>query len=443
MKVALPRLTRAGVSLATAGLGLVGLGMALGNLELLALGVFPLLLVALPLARRPARDPTGQRRLGTRTPRRGDPLDVEIHLRVPEGAELVEVHAPLPPGVALEEGTNLLLATRPGLLAARFRIRAHGRGRQELGAVEAWTLDPTGLVGPRKAVIAPAETLEVTPRSVRAQRVRGALRNDARRAVPDLEQARLGVGSTDFRELRDYAWGDPPKSINWKATARRLSGNAGRDAAATPLVNEYEREGRRTVLVLLDGGPALRVGTTMETGLDHGVEAALGLAALLLSRGARVGAATYNAKANPSAPPDAGEGQIPHLEKALSPGEPDREHAAQKVLQGLQRHLSGARPVLVVVTRITPATADELVALAERVRVLLGERRRGLPLHVLDVRALRLVPQGDPAWDAAAELVAREDEEAARRVREAGVRVIPWRPGLEDLRQVLARRGIV
>ena len=436
-----PRLTRAGVALATAGLGLVGLGIALGNLELLALGAFPLLLLAIPLATRPRADPTGARRLSTRTPRRGDPVDVDMHVRVPEGTSVVEVHMPLPPGVSLEEGTNLLLATRAGATATRLRIRAHGRGRQEIPPLEAWTLDPTGLLGPRRATLAPAESIEVTPRAFRAERVRGARRQDRRRQAED---ARSGTLSTDFRELRDYAWGDPPKSINWKATARRFSSLAGRgDAAGTPLVNEYEREGRRAALVLLDGGPALRVGTTRETGLDHGVEAALSLASVLLQQGARVGAATYNAKANPPAAPEAGAGQFPQVEKALSPGEPDAALTPQKTFQSLQGHLAGTRPSILVVTRITPANADELADLAERVRVLLGERRARLPLDVLDVRALDLAPADDLAWEGAARVVEREDEEAARRVRDAGARVIPWRPGSEDLRQTLARRGFL
>lgn len=438
---AAPRLTRAGVSLATAGLGLLGLGMALANVELLVLSAIPLLLVALPLARRPKGEPTGARRLSTRTPRRGDTVDVDVHARVPPGAELVEVHAPLPPGVSLEEGTNLLLATRSGAHATRMRIRAHGRGRHELGAIEAWTCDPSGLVGPVRSTLAPPEAIEVTARTFHVGRLRAAPRQ---RAARDLERARLGVESTDFRELRDYARGDPPKSINWKATARRFSATAGRGpASSTPLVNEYEREGRQAILMLLDGGPALRIGTTMETGLDHGVEAALGVAGLFLQQGARVGGAVFNAKANPPTPPQSGAGQAVHLEKALQPGDPDAEAKPQRVLQSLQRHLSGARPLLFVVTRLTPHNAPDLVELAERVRVLLGERGAGLPVHVLDVKALDLVPRDDPSWDAAALAVAQDDEAAARTLRDAGVRVTPWRPGAEDLRQILARRGFL
>lgn len=435
------RLTRAGVSLASAGLGLLALGMGLGNLGLLILAVFPLALLAIPLAQRPEARATGSRTLSTRTPRRGDAFDMELRVHPPEGARLVEVHAPLPGALALEQGTNLQLHTRQGPLGAIVRVRAPSRGQHALGPVRAQVIDPTGLLAPQVTEVAPAESVHVTPRARRAPHRRGANRR-ARLVLPEREEARWGVGSSDFRELREYAWGDPPKSINWKATAKRLGARAGHERAGTnPLVNEYEKEGRTTALVLLDGGEALRVGTNLETGLDHGAEAALAISAIFLSRGARVGAATYGASASPPAAPDAGPGQLPSIEKALSPAELDFTSTPVRAFQDLQAHLAGTRPVVVVVTRVTPANADALIEVAKRLRVLLRERRRALPLHVLDVRALGLVPPGGAGWDAAKRLVERADEMAARRLAEAGANVVSWRAGAEDLHSLLARKG--
>lgn len=436
-------LTRAGVSLATAGLGLLGLGMAMGNVELLVLATFPLLLLAAPLAARADRRVGGMRLLSTRTPRRGDPVDVELRLRVPEGVELAEAHAGVPAGFSLDQGTNLLLHTQPGAHVARFRLRAHARGQHALPPVTVETLDPHGLLAARTMQVAPAESLEVTPRAFHSDRVRRRGVRKARNPLPDLEHARLGAGSSDFRELREYAWGDPPKSINWKATARRLSSQAGRAQTATvPLVNEYEKEGRRTVLVLLDGGADLRVGTTLETGLDHAVEAAVSAARLFLDRGARVGAATFHAASPGICAPEAGGANAMSLERALAPGAPDPALTPQRVLRDFDRHLAGGHPVLFVVTRLTPRNSTAIADIARRMRVLLHERRRTVLVYVVDVRALALAPPAGPAWETARELVEREDEEAAREVVEAGARVIPWRPGQEDLRAALLRRGL-
>ncbi len=431
------RLARAGAALATAGLGLLGLGMAVGNLALLALSVFPLSLLAYSIATQPRGDPLGSRQLSTRSPRRGEAVEMVVRSQASEAGDVVEVHAPMPESTSIEWGSNLTLHHGPGARGAIVRFRVHARGAAALPPVVAERIDALGLLAPRSTEIAPAETLRVAPRVYPSEGFRrrgaGALR---------LQQARLGVGSADFRELRDYAWGDPPKSIHWRATARRLSAYAGRGGpGSTPLVKEYDKEGRRSALVLLDGGDALRVGTTLETGLDHGVEAALAACRLLLSQGIRVGAATYGAKAGLPEPPEAGEGQMPQLERALSPGEPDAAATPVRALQQLQPHLVGSRPVLVVVTRVTPATAAQLAETAGHLRVMLREKGRRLPLVVIDVRALSLVPERGEAWRGATRLVEREDAAAARRVAAAGARLVPWRPG-DDLHALLAREGI-
>ncbi|MEA3202332.1 MAG: hypothetical protein QOE90_3760 [Thermoplasmata archaeon] len=430
--------SRAGVALATAGLGLLGLGMSVGNLSLLILSAFPLSLLAWSLATRPAGDITGQRALSTAAPRRGERVEMTIRTETPRAGDIIEVHAPLPESASLEGAdTNLAAHHGAGARGLVVGFRVHKRGPVMLPAVTAERIDALGLLAPRVGEVAPPLAMRVAPRGYPSERLRrkGAM---ALRVQP----TRLGIGSADFRELRDYAWGDPPKSIHWRATARRLSAAAGRGgAAAAPIVKEYDKEGRRAALVLLDGGESLRIGTSLESGLDHAVEAALAACRLLLAAGVRVGAATYHAKGATPEPPESGAGQMPQLERALSPGEPDPAAGPARALQQLTPHLRGMRPVVVVVTRVTPANAQGLAELAGQMRVLLRERAKRLPLVVLDVRALSLVPSRGEAWDAAAALVAREDGEAARRVEGLGARVLPWKPG-DDVHALLAREGI-
>ena len=437
----MPRLTRAGVALTTAGFGLFSLGVAMGNLELLVLSAFPLLLLALPLAARPRAPPKVTRALSTVAPRRGEPFAMDLAIAgVPQGA-LAEVHAPLPDSVTLEAGSNVALLAGDATVAAK--LRAHARGSVDLPPVRVEVVDPAGVVGPLDAEAAPGETLRVAPRWHAIRRLRARSRTLAASPQPDRDAARVGIESTDFRELREYAWGDAPNAINWKATARRLSAMGKRGGRmSNPLVNEYEKEGKRTVFVLLDGGAQLRVGTSLETGLDHGVEAAVAAARFFLARGSRVGAWTYGARAGPVAPPESGSGQTASLERALSPGEPDPTMTLPVALRALQQHLASSRPMVVVVTRVTPANADELADAARRLRVLLAERRRAIPLVVIDVRALLLAPTPDPAWRTARQAVEREDRDAVRRVAATGARVVPWQPGREDFRRALHRGGL-
>jgi uncharacterized protein (DUF58 family) len=435
------KLSRAGVALAGAGLGLLASGMATGNVELIVLACFPLALLGLSLAS-PRAILRAARTLSTRTPRRGDAVDVEIDVfGLPAGA-IVETHASVPDGFELESGTNLALHSDPLSTRVAFRVRAHARGKHPIAAFSAETVDPRGLLAPEPVELMAAEPVEVTPRPARAERLR---RRHSRRAsaLPGGEDARLGAGSMDFRELRDYAWGDPPKAINWRATARRLSAAGSRGGAgALPLVNDYEKEGRATMIVLLDGGAHMRIGTTLETGLDHAVEAALTAARIVLDKNARVGAATFGARAAPPAAPEAGRGQMPSIERALAPGEAEPTATATHALASLRPYIAGARPLVLVVTRVTSANVEDLVALAQRLRVQMGERRRALPLLVLDVRALGLAPARTAGWEAARAAVEAEDAEARAALAAAGARLTAWRPEKEDVRAALVRRGL-
>lgn len=437
------KLTRAGVALATTGLSMLALGMGMGNLELLVLSGIPLLLVVASLAARDTGAPIGARTLSTRTPRRGDPFDVELRVKPHAASEIVEVHQPVPEGFSLLEGTNVALLSGASPGAARFRLRAHSRGAHVLGAATAEAIDPRGLVAPSSTELVKPESVHVTPRAMSAEKLRRRVRGKTKMLLADRQEVRLGAGSTDFRELRQYFWGDPPKSINWKATARRLS-RLGRQGgvAQVPLVNEYEKEGRATVLILLDGSAELRVGTKLETGLDHAVEGALSAARLFLARGARVGAATFGAKAAAPAAPESGSGQMPTIDRALSPGEPDPDASPLAVLGTFERHLAGSRPIMLVITRLTPRNAGEVAELVRRVRALARERRRRAPIFVVDVRALELAPTPAPGWAAARAIVQAEDAAAAREVAQAGARIIPWHPAREDFRAALLRRAI-
>lgn len=89
-----------------------------------------------------------------------------------------------------------------------------------------------------------------------------------------------GPTSTDFREIREYRpGGDPLRKINWKATAR----------LGDVLVNEYEPEGRATVMLYLDTTEEVAVGNVFHGALESSLGLALSLVALLLRNDFRVG----------------------------------------------------------------------------------------------------------------------------------------------------------
>jgi len=56
-----------------------------------------------------------------------------------------------------------------------------------------------------------------------------------------------GNDNQEFKELRLYSPGDPFKAINWKVTSRNLV-----RGSIWPVVNEFEKEGKKSVWIFLD-----------------------------------------------------------------------------------------------------------------------------------------------------------------------------------------------
>ncbi|OUC12482.1 MAG: hypothetical protein B0A82_22300 [Alkalinema sp. CACIAM 70d] len=135
----------------------------------------------------------------------------------------------------------------------------------------------------------------------------------ALQATGNLRQnRRIGMG-TEFAELRDYATGDDPRLIDWKATARR----------DRPLVRVLEPEQEQTLIILLDRG---RLMTAQVNGLqrfDWGLNATLSLALTALKRGDRVGVGVFDRALHTWIPPQRGDRQLTQLLERLTPIQPD------------------------------------------------------------------------------------------------------------------------
>lgn len=141
------------------------------------------------------------------------------------------------------------------------------------------------------------ETLAVTNKEVRLEakgqlfifppvtRLRHvAIRPRRTRVYAGSIPARAGGSGTEFFGVRNYQPGDPPRAINWRASARSV------DALYS---NEFQQERVADVGIVLDG----RLGTNSFAGghslFEHSVQASAALADALLSQGNRVGLLVY------------------------------------------------------------------------------------------------------------------------------------------------------
>ncbi|MBL8377448.1 MAG: DUF58 domain-containing protein [Burkholderiales bacterium] len=168
-----------------------------------------------------------------------------------------------------------------------------------------------------------------------------------------LQRRRRGEG-LDFHQLRDYRESDPPRALDWKATAR----------VRRPIAREYRDERDQRVLFLIDCGRRLSTGDTDArhlTHFDHALNAALLLAYVAARQGDAVGYLTFATPAPRSMAPRksrAAVNQMLHTLFDVQPGlnAPDYTRAAVDATR-----LAGRRSLVVVLSNLRGEDDDALL----------------------------------------------------------------------------------
>jgi uncharacterized protein (DUF58 family) len=156
----------------------------------------------------------------------------------------------------------------PARREARFeyRVRGERRGDAAFGDVHLRVRGPLGLAW-RQRRVARADAVRVVPgvNEVRRYRLLG-LRNRLQEA--GFRSVRQRGEGGQFESLREYVRGDDPRTLDWKATARR----------GTPIVRQYEMERRQNVVIAIDAGRLMTQKVGEHERLDYALTAALLLA---------------------------------------------------------------------------------------------------------------------------------------------------------------------
>lgn len=426
-------LTRAGRALRTGGVAFAIGGLLFGNWPFFGAGALLLLLVASSSL---AKEPRLARALSTHRLARGGHLSVTLALEIPRGPGVVEVHQRLPAEFALASGNNfhvLALGWRRRREEIRFVVRAPKRGEWTLPPVGIKLLHPMGLVETPPFEVGEPELVHVQPCARRARLPRD-MRSRAKRPFPDGDIARMGVATNEFREIREYVPGDPPRRINWKATARRI----GTGESEVPLVNQTETEGKKSVWIVVDAHAKLSVGTNIEDAREHAADAALSLLDLYLRRGYQVGLAPARSGALPALRFGTGESHVLKAREILS-----RLAAADGpgLVETLERDavlLQRFKPLVILVTRVGGPDEDLRAAIL-RLGALGHSWGRGIvPGLVLDIDAVG-AHEATPAFALARAALENERLATIAAARKIGVRVSTWRPQTEPLEAILMR----
>lgn len=304
----------------------------------------------------------------------GEEIRIRVNLSVERGIGWVIVRDSLPSEASLVRGSNVR-AFFKGLkrleVEYEYIIVPSKRGRYTLPPTEVYGEHVFGVRESTYAVFVGERDIAVMPGFVLSRRVRTP-RGRSRLTVPVTTQSIRGAISTDFKEIREYFPGDPLKFINWKATAR----------LGEVRVNEYEREGRKTVLFFVDVTERMSVGSTMETSLEHSSSLVASLAHYFLKRGYNVG--LYLVGSGKLLMPSAGSEQFYSILRTLTEaqhmkGSPESFRSA---VEKTKRIVAQYTPLLIYVTNLLEENYHDVTS---SLASIASTSRNRLPAIVVDV----------------------------------------------------------
>lgn len=317
-----------------------------------------------------------------------------------------------------------------------YQVFPTQRGEYQWGDIQLRQRGPWGLVW-RSWTVPAAQTVAVYPDLVglRSLSIKLAIQSTGNVR----QRKRIGIG-TEFAELREYAIGDDPRFIDWKATARR----------SAPLIRVLEPEREQTLMVLLDRGRLMTANVKGLSRFDWGLNATLSLALAGLHRGDRVGVGVFDRAMHTWVPAAGGRQHLQHLIEKLTPIQPElleSDYLGAVTQVATQQH---RRALVVVITDIVDKTAS-----AELLTALTRLKSRHLPFCVtlrdpqVDKQAHQFAEQVDQAYSRAVALDLLEQRQMAfAQLKQGGVLVLDapadqiTDPLIEDYLRIKARNRL-
>ncbi len=340
-----------------AGLVLVGLGVALGAIDLVTIGTIAVLVVVVGALAVGFTDPhRGRHRLLVSREARPDPVHaghgatVTVTVTAPDAtgrSRLADLALREQAAVQLSGGRPLRarVTREPGSVVLRYPVEAQRRGRWPLGPLAVSRTDPFGLVRTR-TVLGDDHDLVVWPAVTALPAARVLLVGE-----PDRAMAGARTPSSDDTALRDYQVGDDLRRVHWPSSARR----------GELVIRADERAGVRPVTVLLDL-PA------SPEALEWSISLAVSAALTMIDAGRAVRMATCTpADLDPTAlhavsGPD---GRARLLDASVDlQGAPSSVEAEQRLLATLRGLGDGAVDLGHVIAVVGPLGPDARAALA-------------------------------------------------------------------------------
>jgi uncharacterized protein (DUF58 family) len=454
-------------------------GMIFGNMIFVYMGLLPVVYIFISLLLEEPRIVQVVNNVNYSNAWVDDIIEVQRKIHIDSGFGYVSIGEDLPPFFELIEGSNFKIIWK-GYSdyndTYTYKIRCTKRGVYFL---ETCNWEKNHALNLKTATLGDTpidQTLIVKPYPFNIKRIRQqkVLSN---MTMPSEARIRMGVPTTEFREIRDYNFGDSYRHINWKATARRALQNQ------PPKINEYEMEGMKVVWIYLNSASRMALGTTIRNGFEYAVQAVLGLSNFYLSRNCRVGVSFYNDEKmitssergatrittdrlgsmfvmpdirSTSAPqtiealepimkttedliiPDTGKRQLFTInDRLLNIDILESRYNLQQCVMKSRGHIVGTNPLFIIVTMIDERRYQSLLDGLAEMQKYIKRSRTGRPsVLIIHVSGFGVAARSNNE-EFAAQLLEMQEKAILKTLGSYGAMVVHWNPTKQSFEEIL------
>ena len=251
----------------------------------------------------------------------------QIHVKVSVAAKsgiigpVLLVRECVPENMLVEGGRDdAEVLSRTNVFGFEYTARVRGAGQLCLPGLRVLLQDAHGLFAAHRFLKC-EQTFRVLPAFVAVSEIQSTVKRV--NAIPlhgihRLQQTGLGA---ELLELREYVPGDPPKSIAWKASARRIN----------LMTRQYESEVPVRIKMFVDGSISTRIGGFGSRLIDQMIFVAASVAKSAVSVGDPVGAVLFDERGQKRISASGGERGFYRLLEALSDFANSRTPPRQKL----------------------------------------------------------------------------------------------------------------
>ncbi len=243
---------------------------------------------------------------------------------------------------------------------------------------------------------------------------------------------------TEFDSLREYVRGDDVRSLDWRASARRVDPVQG---GPSLVVRTWRPERDRRVVIVVDSGRTSAARIDREPRLDTAYESALLLAALASRAGDRVDLVIWDQRVRGRVQGATGADLMSRMVDTMAPVDPELIETDWTAVPGLVRGVTSQHALVVLATSIdSPGAARGLLAVLPQ----LARKHTVIVSSVTDPETVEAAAtrtdRGDIYRAAAAERALLDVIRVSAAIRQLGAEVVTGTP--QDLPPALADRYI-